>query len=179
MNSSVYVVPILFYGKPELKLPGQLWAFPERPHEQWLKAIPRSHRLKWSNFYLSPRWSQWKEFSTAEEIFYLGPKTQPWAANTQHLVPWPTTVPNGTYHGTKRSLMWPRPSEKSYKLSLNTCESISAHTCIHMKPFHSDSSVWLTAQTSLQKQWATSFNCLLPLLNLKHHLSHLSLRLSH
>lgn len=162
-----------------LKLTGQLWAFPERPrepHEQWLKAIPRSHRLKWSNFYLSPRSSRWKELSTAEEIFYLGPKNQPQAANTQHLVPWPTMVPNATYRGTKRSYMWPRPSEQSYKLSLNICESSSAlhpREDISFRLF----TVWLAAQTSLQKQWAISFDCLLPLLNLKHYLSHLSRRL--
>lgn len=82
----------------------------------------------------------------------------------------PTMVPKG-------HTMWPRPAEQSYKLSLNICESISAlRPCedISLRLF----TVWLAAQTSLQKQWSTSFNCLLPLLNLKHHLSHLSLRLS-
>lgn len=113
-----------------LKITAQ--AFPQKPQDR-LKAVLRSHGLKWPKFYFSPMLSQWKE-----EILQHCWRNLLFGTNTQHLIPWPILEKDGTHCATKRSPMWPRPSEQNYQLSLSTCKP-SLH-CIH-KTVHSDSSV--------------------------------------
>lgn len=150
-----------------LKITGQLWVFPQKPQDR-LKGVLRSHGLKWPKFYLSPRLSQWKELSTAEEILF--------GTNTQHLIPWLTLEKDG-----RSEKLWYQKVPYVAQAIWTELQAFIKHMqtpsllCIQ-ETVHSGSSVCLAALTRLQKQCATTFNCLLPLLNLKHHLSHLFLR---
>lgn len=117
-NSSVYGIPVLFYGKPGSEAYGAALDLSTKA-SRWTDGCPKE---PWTEMTQVLPLSQPESMERAQHCW----RDLLFGANTQDLITWPTLEKDGTHCGTKRSPMRPRPSEQNYKLSLSICKSISA-----------------------------------------------------